>query len=187
MNCMVCRGACCETFSMEVRMLPFMRDAQNWLEAHAFKIDRTTEIPRLHFDCRCTKLTNDGLCSIWEDRPMVCELFIAGSKQCLGAVKDRRTSKEYQFIRGEDDPLTLEEIKMAKLTREEGLRKIDDLIKELDQADPQELRCDLLEELEVRATMAKEEAESDNDQEEAVDDAEEDLEDDELDEDEVAE
>ena len=104
MNCKVCKGACCESFSMEVEMRPSNKDGQRWLELHAIKVEEQLIINRLTFECRCTKLTSEGRCSIWEDRPMICELYIAGGRQCLETVKARRTPEEYSKIRGEDDP-----------------------------------------------------------------------------------
>ena len=116
MNCRECRGACCESFTAEIQMVPPHRDSQRWLELHATHIELHNRIDqpftgkKLTFECRCVALTSDGQCSIWETRPMVCELFIAGSKDCLKTVKARRTPEDYQRIRGEDDPPTLERI-----------------------------------------------------------------------------
>ena len=113
MDCAVCRGACCESFTAEIYMHPPNRDAQRWLELHA-----TVENfgPKLTFECRCTALTSEGRCSIWEQRPMICELFIAGGRQCLDTVRKRRTPAQYQLIRGADDPLTIQEGAMRRLT-----------------------------------------------------------------------
>lgn len=80
-------------------MIPPNADSKRWLELHA-----TVDGPKLTFECRCTKLTSEGLCSIYDDRPMICELFIPSSRACLDAVKVRRTPENYQLIRGEDDP-----------------------------------------------------------------------------------
>jgi Fe-S-cluster containining protein len=85
-------------------MNPPDKDAQRWLELHATVVDYGT---KLAFECRCTKLTPEGRCSIYEDRPMVCELYIAGGMSCLNTVRARRTPEQYQLIRGEDDPLTI--------------------------------------------------------------------------------
>lgn len=112
MDCAVCRGACCETFTAEIYMHPPMADAQRWLELHATVENFGT---KLTFECRCTKLTSEGRCGIWDDRPMVCELFIAGGRQCLDTVKARRTPAQYQLIRGADDPLTIQEGAMRRL------------------------------------------------------------------------
>lgn len=104
-------------------MQPPNRDAQRWLELHA-----TVENfgPKLTFECRCTKLTSEGRCGIWEDRPMVCELFIAGGKQCVDTVRLRRTPEQYQLIRGEDDPLTIHEVDMPKRDSLEDQRILDE-------------------------------------------------------------
>ena len=111
MKCLECRGACCESFTAEITMYPPNNDASRWLELHATKVDppvddsnREYTTPKLTFECRCTKLTSEGLCSIWEDRPLVCELYIAGSQQCLNTVRERRTPEDYQRIRDDEDP-----------------------------------------------------------------------------------
>lgn len=104
MKCSVCRGACCEEFSLDLVMQPPSKDAQRWIELHAINI----KDERLRFECRCTELTLEGDCAIWEDRPMVCELFIAGGPQCLEVVGRRRTTDQYQMIRDNDDPLVLD-------------------------------------------------------------------------------
>lgn len=98
MKCLVCKGACCEIFSIE--FYSPNKDVQNWINLHAI-LDSNN---RHTFECRCTKLTSNGLCSIWEDRPLICELYIAGSKECLDVVKTRRTKEDYQRIRDENDP-----------------------------------------------------------------------------------
>lgn len=82
-------------------MHPPIADAQRWLELHATVKNFS---PQLTFECRCTMLTVEGRCAIWEDRPLVCELFIAGSKACLDTVRQRRSVEDFQRIREEDDP-----------------------------------------------------------------------------------
>jgi len=100
MKCLECRGACCETFTTEIKMYPPSRDATKWLELHAVKVDGE----KLTFDCKCVALTSTGRCSIWADRPLVCELYIAGSRECIETVKARRSKADYEMIRDEDDP-----------------------------------------------------------------------------------
>jgi Fe-S-cluster containining protein len=100
MKCVICRGACCETFTTEIKMFPPMPDATRWLELHAVNIDGE----KLTFDAKCVKLTSAGRCAIWDDRPLICELYIAGGPQCLETVKTRRSPQQYQEIREEGDP-----------------------------------------------------------------------------------
>ena len=106
MKCEECRGACCESFIANIQIIPFLIDAQHWLEFHG------TPVKLLHhqneYECRCRKLTSEGKCSIWQRRPLVCRLFTVGSPECLDTVKKRRTSEDYQRIRDEKDPKTLE-------------------------------------------------------------------------------
>lgn len=86
-------------------MVPVNDDAQRWLSLHASgQTKDLTELQPLTFECRCTQLTSEGRCAIWEDRPIICEVFIAGSRQCLSTVKLRRTPEQYQLIRDKDDP-----------------------------------------------------------------------------------
>lgn len=103
MNCLTCKGACCESFSVELPKLIF-GEARTWVEHHATKIEEGENTSVLSLECRCTKLTKDGLCSIYDDRPLICEFFIAGSKDCLDTVKARRTKEEFLAIREEGDP-----------------------------------------------------------------------------------
>ena len=103
MNCEVCRGACCESFSAEIFMSPQSKDAQRWFDLHSTPADNNKRI----FECKCTQLTREGRCAIWDERPMICELFIAGSRECLETVRARRSAKDYDRIRGEDDPIQL--------------------------------------------------------------------------------
>jgi hypothetical protein len=84
------------------------RDSNRWLALHSTTIlTDYDKLLRLEFECRCTQLTSEGRCAIWEDRPMVCELFIAGSQACLDTVKKRRLPEQYEQIREEDDPATI--------------------------------------------------------------------------------
>ncbi|MCG3774250.1 MAG: hypothetical protein JW395_1068 [Nitrospira sp.] len=111
MKCEECRGACCESFTTEIAVNPPSADAQRWIRLHssavppkfhkdafAVTVAETNAWEELTFECRCTKLTPEGRCGIYEDRPLICELFIAGSRRCLETVKQRRTVEDYQRI-----------------------------------------------------------------------------------------
>jgi Fe-S-cluster containining protein len=104
-SCDECKGACCEYFVLKTRdvRLPDS-DSRRWLELHAEVDDASTEMT---FDCRCTKLTTDGRCGIYETRPLTCRLFVPGSQDCLDAVRRQRTPEQYERIRDADDPLVL--------------------------------------------------------------------------------
>jgi hypothetical protein len=105
MKCDVCRGACCESFKLPPDALGLMgvlapEDAR-WLTLHA------TPFPGyLRFECRCTKLTKEGACGIYADRPRLCRDFRAGGPDCLRTVRERRTPEEYLLIREDGDPET---------------------------------------------------------------------------------
>lgn len=100
MDCAACRGACCETFSLKVsEFAHFDNDQLRWLSLHGAWRGGWFE-----FERACTKLTPEGRCSIYEDRPLVCRLFAPGSKWCLEAVRSRRTPQQYASIAGPSDP-----------------------------------------------------------------------------------
>jgi Fe-S-cluster containining protein len=100
MNCLECRGACCESFSIPIAdVKPPGPDERSWLELHG-----TREGDSIAFECRCTALTADGRCSIYEGRPLVCVFYAPGGPDCLETVRRRRTPEQYQRIRGADDP-----------------------------------------------------------------------------------
>lgn len=98
MRCDACRGACCETFILPASDL-LDDDVSRWLALHASRRQNLLE-----FDCRCTKLTAEGRCGIYEDRPSLCRTFAVGGSACLDAVRRRRTPEQYQLIRDDGDP-----------------------------------------------------------------------------------
>lgn len=110
MKCLECRGACCESFAVPVNIRP--DDPVNvWFLLHAtVGKDRTPDgrmVDVAAFECRCTKLTGEGRCGIYPDRPTVCRQYEAGGNACLLTVKRRRTPEEYQRIRDESDPVMI--------------------------------------------------------------------------------
>jgi Fe-S-cluster containining protein len=44
----------------------------------------------VEFEARCTALTKEGRCSIYEERPLTCELYPLGGQPCLETIKRRR-------------------------------------------------------------------------------------------------
>ena len=108
MKCELCRGACCETFSLPiVETLPIAGDViqvdlNRWLTLHA-----TVGAEKLTFECRCMKLTDDGRCGIYDRRPVVCRTYLAGGADCLEAVRTRRSQLEYSRIRDDGDPVVI--------------------------------------------------------------------------------
>jgi len=170
---------------MDVAFYPNRNDANRWLALHSVThLPSSFEgLPKLEFECRCTMLTRAGRCAIWEDRPMICELFIAGGPQCIEAVRKRRTHREYRQIRGSEDPVFIHEgVEMRKI---EGINKIEALINEiLDQED--DMAIDLLEEMGARASAAQDAREEEIKKAEEAEDEDDDVEDaeDEVDEEE---
>ena len=59
---------------------------------------------KVSLNCRCTALTAEGACSIYEARPELCRTYPAGGPACLDVVRARRTAEEYAAIREEGDP-----------------------------------------------------------------------------------
>ncbi len=79
-------------------------DELRWLVLHGKR-----DGPYLSLECKCSALTAEGRCGIYADRPMVCRVYQPGGADCLKTVKARRTPEQYQEIREDGDPLTLED------------------------------------------------------------------------------
>jgi Fe-S-cluster containining protein len=110
-NCLVCRGACCEELivspsALSADGLAFPGALREFLTARS-----TAELPGPAFviGARCPQLTFEGLCGCHDEKPLACALFPAGGDECLGAIRRRRSSTAYAFIREEGDP-TVEEV-----------------------------------------------------------------------------
>jgi Fe-S-cluster containining protein len=111
MNCTACRGACCEEFivpAADVR--PPGLDERRWLELHAVATGNILTGRELRFECRCTKLTAEGRCSVYADRPRTCQTYRAGGPDCLEVVRRRRTPEQYAAIREAGDPERIHEL-----------------------------------------------------------------------------
>lgn len=100
MDCLQCSGACCESFEIPLSDLDTDPSTERWIKLHGTE----TEDGNLELECRCTMLTDEGLCGIYETRPLTCRVYPAGGPDCLEAVRKRRTPEQYQRIRDEDDP-----------------------------------------------------------------------------------
>jgi hypothetical protein len=100
-RCDICRGACCEDFSLRLADVTVSSDVTHWLRLRGVE-----QGPWLTFDCRCRMLTADGRCDLYEDpsRPEVCREFLPGSGWCLDAVRKRRSPEAYARIRQASDP-----------------------------------------------------------------------------------
>jgi len=74
-------------------------DERRWLELHA-----ETSVLEMRFECRCTALTPEGRCGIYEARPMMCRTYRPGGADCLDTVRRRRTPEDFARIREAGDP-----------------------------------------------------------------------------------
>jgi Fe-S-cluster containining protein len=70
-------------------------DSSRWLSLHGTEVG-----DQLEFECRCTKLTPAGRCSIYETRPVVCQVYVAGGPECLATIRRRRTPEQAKQILG---------------------------------------------------------------------------------------
>lgn len=91
-SCETCGGACCEIFVMDS---PGTDDNARWIALHATRLG-----DRLEFECRCSKLTRTGRCSIFDspERPKVCEEYVAGGEDCLAVISRRRSPRQAKQI-----------------------------------------------------------------------------------------
>jgi len=95
-DCARCRGACCEEFSLPLQLAGSdapTEDANRWFLFHA-----TVRPSGLFFECRCTKLTQMGRCSIYDSRPSLCAAYEAGGLSCIEVVRRRRTPEQQAAI-----------------------------------------------------------------------------------------
>lgn len=102
MNCLVCRGACCE----EIFIRPEDFSVPN-LAVWEWWMIRTKEIEgQFVIESRCPVLSECGLCEVHgtSRQPSLCQEMRAGGPECISAVKRRRTALEYQKIRDDGDP-----------------------------------------------------------------------------------
>lgn len=95
MNCVECRGACCEIPVERDELIRSLRSrdphSRIWASLRAN-------------GGRCVKLNEHGLCSIHETKPLVCAIYPAGGDDCLKVVRTMRTPEQYARIRGPEDP-----------------------------------------------------------------------------------
>ncbi len=80
--CVVCRGACCESITLDLRSEN--ADVQRWLDLHGQRV-----VGGLNLACACSAL-REGRCTIYDDRPRVCRDYAVGSAACLAAIARRR-------------------------------------------------------------------------------------------------
>lgn len=98
-DCLKCAGACCEDLVFPVDGLsPATRDFL--VIRNGDPVQLTFTAKGIALPCRCRHLTTKGLCGIYEDRPLVCEAYVAGGEACLETLK-RRRPVERRWILGE--------------------------------------------------------------------------------------
>jgi Fe-S-cluster containining protein len=85
--CELCRGACCETFALDLRSVALPPDAMRWLTLHGRKSPIGWEVQQ-----PCSAL-RAGKCSIYHDRPQVCRSFAPGCDACRYCVESRRPAQ----------------------------------------------------------------------------------------------
>ena len=97
MNCLECRGACCEQLILPAPS-PFgeTADSFDFLAARGDVLKESVIL-----DCRCPHLEPDGRCSCYDVRPRFCRDYKAGGPACLAAVRRRRTPEQLRRIKGE--------------------------------------------------------------------------------------
>jgi Fe-S-cluster containining protein len=96
MNCLECKGACCEQLIVPA---PKDRAAMDFFRARGTAVrGPKRDWVRVILECRCPKLGEDGLCTIYEDRPLICAEYRAGGPACIAAARSRRTPEEYERI-----------------------------------------------------------------------------------------
>lgn len=96
-SCLACRGACCEEFLLP-RVPGPKDDASHWLSLHSTAVQVPSQGLSLKFECRCTKLSEAGRCTIYETRPSICRRFEAGGAACLETIRRRRSEAEQALI-----------------------------------------------------------------------------------------
>jgi Fe-S-cluster containining protein len=85
-SCAECRGACCESFALDLNLDAVHPEIRLWIKHHATSVEGHS----LWFECRCTKLTRDGTCAVYDRRPEPCRVFAVGGADCLRTIKERR-------------------------------------------------------------------------------------------------
>lgn len=105
MNCLVCRGACCEFLVLAIGT-PTPRVFE-FAEARRLPILRVVgPLALVEIDHRCPELTAEGRCAIYHEdrRPEVCIEAQPGGTACLQALRRQRTPPEIEAIREPGDP-----------------------------------------------------------------------------------
>jgi Fe-S-cluster containining protein len=85
--CALCRGACCEFVRLSIGLLAEGHDAARWAGYHG-TFDPSMQTVELN--CRCSKLTPEGLCAVQDHKPQMCLDAIVGGPSCVHAIGRNR-------------------------------------------------------------------------------------------------
>jgi Fe-S-cluster containining protein len=105
MKCEECRGACCEELVIcsSVQGASFPGADKEFMDVRGVLVeDGVYAVASM-----CPELDYRGRCRIYDDRPLACALLTPGGKECLDAVRRRRSTLHYQDIREDHDPEVL--------------------------------------------------------------------------------
>ena len=102
MNCLQCRGACCEDLVFPVTGLS--QGTFQLLKLRGDVVRLAEQHEGIAIPAPCKHLSDKGRCRIYHDRPTVCRVYAAGGPACIETLRRRRTPEEYVVIRGSDDP-----------------------------------------------------------------------------------
>ena len=91
--CALCRGACCESFALNPQAWGWPAHVCQWLEFHGEPSPLGVEFP-----LPCKKLV-DGRCSVYADRPAMCDQFAVGCDACKVCITRRRTEQVAEILK----------------------------------------------------------------------------------------
>ena len=77
-NCKKC-GDCCRNIKLELRMI-CDEDTIRWIEYHNLKVEKVDDRQFVVINNPCDKLV-DNKCSIYKNRPEVCQMFVCQKSQ----------------------------------------------------------------------------------------------------------
>jgi Fe-S-cluster containining protein len=99
--CEICGGACCEAVTLDITSLAQSSDFTRFLEFRSVpqvrEVDGKLNVSMRLFDAKCLML-KDGRCCVYDQRPLMCQLFEPGSQNCRTTVTARRTKELAQVI-----------------------------------------------------------------------------------------
>jgi len=99
MDCLVCGGACCEDLVFPERGLT--RATVEFFKVRCGASVQLTPGERgFVFPVRCRHLSTEGACLIYDDRPLICAVYVAGDEPCLATLRRRRSPRQIEKIRG---------------------------------------------------------------------------------------